>query len=108
MAIVLSQQDLILVFDQPEDELDHAYITGGVVESLVSIKGRRQVIAATHNANIPVLGDAEYIVRLETVQGKARRQVGVDGGFDDPDVLRAVQILEGGAEAFELRRERYG
>jgi ABC-type lipoprotein export system ATPase subunit len=44
------------VIDQPEDHLDSAFIYDAVVKTLRKVKERRQVIVATHNANIAVLG----------------------------------------------------
>ncbi|MGH8910332.1 MAG: hypothetical protein ACRD0K_28515 [Egibacteraceae bacterium] len=61
-----------LVLDQPEDDLDNRFVYNDVVKLLREAKGipdtahRRQVIAATHNANIPVLGDAELVLALES------------------------------------------
>ena len=45
-----------LIIDQPEDNLDNRLIRQVIVNVLGSIKLRRQVIVATHNPNIPVLG----------------------------------------------------
>jgi len=70
-------------------------------------KGARQIIAATHNPNIPVLGDAELIVALEASEGKAYllEQGAVDGAKIREVVKR---IMEGGEEAFRRRAEKYG
>ena len=48
-----------LIIDQPEDHLDAPYIANAVVRHLEAAKERRQVIIATHNANLTVLGDAD-------------------------------------------------
>jgi len=53
-----------LVIDQPEDDLDNAFVHDQVVKDLRREKHRRQIILATHNANIPVLGDAELLTVL--------------------------------------------
>src|SRR6266478_2412494 len=53
-----------LIIDQPEDDLDNAFISSAVVKTLRSIKERRQVILVTHNANIAVLGDAELLLPM--------------------------------------------
>ena len=50
-----------LIVDQPEDELDNHFITEDIVPQIKSEKRRRQFVFATHNANLPVLGDAELI-----------------------------------------------
>jgi len=48
-----------LIIDQPEDDLDNTIVCEGLVKNLWNLKGKRQIIFATHNANIPVLGDAD-------------------------------------------------
>ena len=47
-----------LIMDQPEDNLDNAFIAERIVKELLSAKTERQFLFATHNANIPVFGDA--------------------------------------------------
>lgn len=49
----------VFLVDQPEDDLDNETIFRHVVEPLLGGKSRSQFIIATHNPNIPVLGDAE-------------------------------------------------
>lgn len=99
-----------LMIDQPEDDLDNRFVYDDVVQRLRSAKRRRQLVVATHNANIPVLGDAEQIIVLEAVSADPPRgRVSADGPMDDEDVRSAAeQILEGGEQAFRKRREKYG
>jgi chromosome segregation protein len=49
------------MIDQPEDDLDSQTVYEEVVKLIRNIKARQQFIFATHNANFPVLGDAELI-----------------------------------------------
>ena len=96
-----------LIIDQPEDNLDNAFIADHIVNELRTSKTKRQVLFATHNANIPVFGDAEWIGVLHEVDGRANLQA--SGSIDAPDVKElAASILEGGREAFTRRREKYG
>lgn len=96
-----------LVIDQPEDNLDNAFIAEHIVNELRSSKTRRQYLFATHNANIPVFGDAEWIGVLQEEDGHAKLVAA--GSIDRPDVKElAANILEGGREAFSRRREKYG
>jgi hypothetical protein len=96
-----------LIIDQPEDHLDAPYIANAVVRHLEAAKERRQVIIATHNANLTVLGDAELVVPLYSVNGNG--EVRDAGAIDHPDTLRHVcQLLEGGASAYARRGQRYG
>lgn len=96
-----------LIIDQPEDNLDNAFIANHIVNELRASKTRRQFLFATHNANIPVFGDAEWIGVLEEEEGRARLKAA--GSIDSKDVKElAASILEGGREAFTRRREKYG
>lgn len=102
-----------LVLDQPEDNLDNRFISEGVVPKIRSEKRRRQFIFSTHNANIPVLGDAELIIAMRAVgeAGDGHAEVPPEqmGAIDKETVARLVEeILEGGREAFQTRRLKYG
>ena len=64
LLLLLLESEAPLVVDQPEDDLDNRFITEGIVPKMREEKRRRQFVFSTHNANIPVLGDAELIVGL--------------------------------------------
>jgi hypothetical protein len=106
-ALLFSSEQTPLIIDQPEDHLDSQFIARTVVTVLRRVKERRQVIIATHNANITVLGDAEQIVPLQGYEGRGRtRDV---GSVDAPATRgRACEILEGGESAYRRRGEMYG
>ena len=107
LSLLLSAGDQPIIIDQPEDDLDNQYVYNVVVDLLRRRKFFRQVIIATHNANIPVNGDAELIVALEA-ENRLGKVISA-GSIDRPDVKDHVsRIMEGSAEAFRLRRERYG
>ena len=113
LLLLLLESDAPLIVDQPEDDLDNRFITEGVVPRMRDEKQRRQFIFSTHNANIPVLGDAELIVGLtasgEAEHGHARIAPEHMGSIDAQPVRELVEeILEGGKEAFERRRRKYG
>ena len=98
-----------LIMDQPEDNLDNAFIADRIVAELRSAKIARQFIFATHNANIPVFGDAEWIGVFESADGQAQMPDEAQGGIDVPEVRdKAAIILEGGRAAFYQRRAKYG
>lgn len=63
LLLLLLESDAPLVVDQPEDDLDNRFITERVVPKMGQEKRRRQ-FSSPHNANIPVLGDAELIAAL--------------------------------------------
>ncbi len=113
LLLLLLESDAPLVVDQPEDDLDNRFITEGVVPIMREEKRRRQFVFSTHNANIPVLGDAELILGLvasgEAKEGHAILSPEHMGSIDSAPVREMVEeILEGGRDAFEMRRSKYG
>jgi energy-coupling factor transporter ATP-binding protein EcfA2 len=113
LLLLLLESESPLIVDQPEDDLDNRFITDSVVPKMRHEKRRRQFIFATHNANIPVLGDAELIAVLsvtgEAGRGRAEIPREFEGSIDSAKVRGLVEeILEGGREAFEMRRLKYG
>lgn len=98
-----------LIMDQPEDNLDNAFIADRIVKELRSAKVSRQFIFATHNANIPVFGDAEWIGVFEAEQNHACIKDDLQGAIDLQQVQeKTAEILEGGRMAFIQRKEKYG
>ncbi len=106
MLFLLSQNDNdLLLIDQPEDDLDSQTVYEEVVKLLRKIKPRRQFIFATHNANFPVLGDAETV----TACSAGDEAYNVDTASVDSKVCQTkiIRIMEGGPEAFERRKTIY-
>lgn len=109
LLLLLSASDAPLIIDQPEDDLDNNFIYKGVVRHLRELKGKRQIIVSTHNANVPVLGDAELIVVLENDGDHGRPSDSGVGSLDDRTIRSlAENILEGGPAAFNARQHLYG
>ena len=106
MLFLLSQEgnDLLLI-DQPEDDLDSQTVYEEVVKLLRRLKPDQQFIFATHNANFPVLGDAETITTCSSVDD----EITATGGNIDDKASQAqiISIMEGGPEAFERRKAIY-
>lgn len=106
LPVLLSGSGELLIIDQPEDHLDNAFITETLVERLRDRQPSDQFILASHNANIPVLGEADFVVRL----GSDGRRGFVEhaGELDAPATVRAItSVMEGGVEAFERRAAFY-
>ena len=103
LALLLESDDPTpLVVDQPEDELDNRFLNETIIPALHRLKGKRQVIFATHNANIVVNGDADRVIALEADAQYGK--VYAEGAIEDPEVREAIlKTLDGGKEAFRLR-----
>jgi energy-coupling factor transporter ATP-binding protein EcfA2 len=105
--LLCAERNEPLVLDQPEDHLDGQYIATAVVRHLEAAKERRQVLIATHSANLAVLGDAELIIPMQVVDGHGRPYaVGAVDRAETRDEVLA--LLEGGAAAYKKRGQRYG
>lgn len=108
LNILLVENKDPLIIDQPEDNLDNSYIADSLVASIRGNKLNRQYIFATHNANIPVFGDAELIIGLVEEDGQGKVNGKAIGSIDNKQVMKqVVKILEGGELAFKIRKEKY-
>jgi hypothetical protein len=105
-----------LVLDQPEDDLDSEWISELVVPRLRKSRWNRQLIVVSHNANIPVNGDAERVIVMENREGKIGVRATGEGDdrrihagpIEDTLVRHDIQdIMEGGVAAFVRRERRY-
>lgn len=106
IIFILTQRDNdIIIIDQPEDDLDNQTIYKEVIKELIKLKNKTQFIFATHNANIPVLGDCEQIVVCDYEENK----INIQSGSIDNHVIQdnIINIMEGGEEAFDKRRDIY-
>ena len=107
LHLLLLARDAPLIIDQPEDNLDNAFIADHIVRDLRKFKTNRQFLFATHNPNIPIFGDAELIAVLESHGGKG--YIKDEGSIDKSSIQKeAAEILEGGRSAFEMRKVKYG
>jgi len=99
------QRHPVIVIDQPEDDLDNETLYSHFIHQLLERKELTQFVFATHNPNIPVLGDAEQAI----VCRKEGDNFTFDhGSIDDKDIQqRIVTVMEGGEEAFRRRKEIY-
>jgi len=106
ILFILSQRDNdLIVIDQPEDDLDNQTIFEDVIKLIRSLKQGVQFIFATHNANFPVLGDAEQVGACSFTAEVSAIEI---GSIDKPEIQKAiVSIMEGGHEAFARRKEIY-
>ncbi|WP_165646280.1 MULTISPECIES: AAA family ATPase [Mycobacteriaceae] len=106
LPVLLGNHGDPLIVDQPEDHLDNAFIASTLVSALSRRHSSDQLIFSSHNANIPVLGEADRIIVMES-DGQ-RGYVAHQGELDDPRIVEFVtRIMEGGIEAFAARSEFY-
>lgn len=107
LPIILEHIDNTLIIDQPEDHIDNAFIVDTLVSSIVRRSGKGQVIVTTHNANLPVLGNAQRVIHLNS--DGTRGFVVTDGELEEKAIINAISnVMEGGKEAFLRRADFYG
>ncbi|MFT6188980.1 MAG: ABC-type lipoprotein export system ATPase subunit [Oleispira sp.] len=106
LPIILDHTDSILVIDQPEDHIDNAFIVDTLISAILRRSGDGQVIVTTHNANVPVLGDAKQVVYLGS--DGSRGFILGSGPLNSPKIVQAISsVMEGGEAAFGRRAEFY-
>lgn len=106
LPILLEHKDRILVLDQPEDHIDNAFIADTIIKSLEARSDEGQIIVSTHNANIPVLGNADLVVQMASDGrlGFVKHSGELEAG---PTIEAITGLMEGGREAFKRRATVY-
>ena len=110
LRALLNQDGPPLIIDQPEDDLDNQVILD-IVQQIWKAKTKRQVLFTSHNANLVVNGDAELVICCDyRVAGEqSSGMVRYEGAIDVEAVRETIAaVMEGGKEAFKLRRDKYG
>lgn len=110
LKTLLNQDGPPLVIDQPEEDLDNQVILE-IVTSVWEAKQKRQLLFASHNANLVVNGDADLVAwcNHRTAVDQSGGRIAGQGAIDIDDVREAIKkIMEGGEDAFNLRKEKYG
>jgi len=106
IALALLEGTEPIIIDQPEDSLDVRAIWDDVVQNVRRKKLHRQFIFTTHNSTIAVAGDSDCITVLEPEGAKTHKSH--EGSIDVNEIkASAIDHLEGGSEAFLLRRRKY-
>ena len=107
LFMLLEQPGGPLIIDQPEGDLDNRIIAD-LTDKLHGAKSRRQIVFASHNANVVVNGSSEFVGHLE-VTAKGTRQFECSGAIDDPAMRKVITgTMEGGEKAFKDRQDKYG
>lgn len=106
LTFILAYGNVPLILDQPEDDLDNRLVYDLVVNRLKDTKSNRQLIIVTHNANIPVNGDAEFITSMNSESKYV--EVNCSGTIDEVSIRKEIcDVMEGSKPAFEMRAKKY-
>lgn len=107
LFMLLEQTGGPLLIDQPEGDLDNKVISN-LTETLHAAKRKRQLILASHNANIVVNGSSELVAHMD-ISADGKRDIECGGAIDAADVRSLITAtMEGGEKAFRDRQSKYG
>lgn len=99
-----------LIIDQPEDNLANTYINNGFIKQIKEAKKRRQIIMVSHNATIPMLGDAQNIIICKNENNKIKifsklLEENIDENITIIDYI--AEITDGGKKSIKKRFKKY-
>lgn len=106
--LLVDQDDIPLVIDQPEENLDNQTVFKTLVPCIKDAKKRRQMVMVTHNPSLAVVCDAEQVICAEMHKDHENAVIYTSGSIEDPVInRRIVDILEGTRPAFDKRDDKY-
>lgn len=95
-----------ILIDQPEDDLDSTVISETISNFIKDQKKRRQIIMASHNANLVICSDSEEVLVASKQNGNFHYKT---GSIENSEInCKIVEVLEGGEEAFRKRKDKLG
>ena len=97
-----------LIIDQPENNLATDYINRGLIKAIVGIKGKKQVILVSHNATIPMLGEAQNVIVCNSDDIIKIRSNCLEGEIDKKSIVDYIaEITDGGKPSIKKRVKKY-
>lgn len=98
-----------IIIDQPEDNLATNYINRNLIKLIKDIKHQKQIILVSHNATIPMLGDAQNIVLCRNDKGKIKIcSQPLEGNVDEKSIVDYIaEITDGGKSSIKKRVKKY-
>ena len=95
-----------LIIDQPEDNLDSQYIYKNLVKQIRSVKSKRQIIIATHNAALVTNTLSEHVCVMKSDGNHG--WIEAEGYPGTKKIKRhIVNYMEGGKESFKHKMKLY-
>lgn len=100
--ISFAANEFPVISDQPEDAVPPQAVFRSLVPTLRVQRAERQFILASHDANLVVAGDVDQVTVLRPGDKPLTGTL-----FDSEIREAAIQLLEGGEDAFVVRGKRY-
>lgn len=110
LTLLLNQQGIPLLIDQPEDDIDNRAIDA-IIQNIWNAKKKRQLVFTSHNANLVVNGDGELVICCDykDASSQIRGVIKAEGAIDAKEIKNEItSVMEGGEKAFRLRKDKYG
>ena len=105
LELMLDLKQSILLFDQPEDNIDNNYISDYFVPLIKEKKKNKQLIFVTHNPSVAVYADAYNYVYAKNDEEINYSNYVIERPEDKEVILN---ILDGGEKSFSNRNQKYG
>lgn len=106
VILALSEGEMPVIVDQPEDSLDIRAIWDDMCSKLRNEKEMRQFVFTTHNSSVAVASDTDKFMIMTASATKG--EVVFSGAIDNETVKKEViRYLEGGIEPYELKYLKY-
>lgn len=98
-----------LIIDQPEDNLSTEYINAGLISKIKENKFKKQIIIVTHNATIPMLGDAQNVILCVNKDGKIFiSSHKLEEEYEGKSITDWIaQLTDGGKASIKKRFKKY-
>ena len=97
-----------LIIDQPEDNLATDYINKGLIKSIKKAKTSKQIILVSHNATIPMLGDAQNVILCRNTDKIYIRNNPLEGKIDNKSIVDYIaEVTDGGKPSIRKRFKKY-
>lgn len=98
-----------LIIDQPEDNLATGYINDGLLKAIKECKTKKQIILVSHNATIPMLGDAQNIVLCTNDDNRIKISSNpLEGYINNRSVVDLIaEVTDGGKSSIKKRVKKY-
>ncbi len=105
LELMLDLDQSILLFDQPEDNVDNNYISDYFVPLIKEKKKTKQLIFVTHNPSVAVYADAFNYIYAKNDKEITYNNYVIERPEDKEIILN---ILDGGEKSFSNRNQKYG
>ena len=106
--LLLDKSNILLIIDQPKDNLDNRNAATILVPFIKAAKKKRQVVMVTHNPNLAVVSDTEQVIYVGLDKENSYRFHTKSGSIENKIINeRIVNVLEGAMPAFNTRKRKY-